>query len=90
MTMTFKQFLMNENSSPATDVEDMTPDEMDKKAMEMRRDAQRLRAGQGDAVKRQQIMRLQQMLRDPSISPQKKLDVQRRIKELTAPADPTV
>jgi hypothetical protein len=77
--LTFKQYL-TEGVPVQDDAEDMSPEDMEKRAMEMRRNAQMKRSNP-EMAKRKQMMALRKRLQGAT-DPRLKADLQRRIKEL--------
>lgn len=77
---TFKQFLAEVSNEK--DVEDLSAEELKKRARELQRRAQMKAAGQEERAEKTALRDLQVELRQTS-DPRKKADLQRRIKELT-------
>lgn len=83
MTMTFKDFL-REMESVKTDVEDLSAEDLNKRAMALKKQAALKAAGRGEQAEKQSLRALQLQLRQAT-DPRQKADLQRRIKELNAP-----
>lgn len=77
--ITFKQYLV-EGAPVQDDAEDLAPEEMEKRAMELRRNAQ-LKRQNPEMAKRKQMMVLRKRMQNAT-NPQLKADLQRRIREL--------
>jgi hypothetical protein len=80
VSFTFKDFLSE--TGQAQDTENLSADDLKKKAQEMMRRAQLKSSGRDEQVDRLALRDLQQQLRDAD-DPRKKVDIQRRITELT-------
>lgn len=81
--MSFKDFL-SEMEAVDTDVEDLTPQQLQAKAVQMKKIAALKSSGREDQANKLALRELQQELRDAK-DPRQKADIQRRIKELNAP-----
>lgn len=76
---TFKDFLEAEE---VEDIEDLSSEDLQKKAQEMKKMAHLKSSGRGDYAEKKALRSLQQKLRTAT-DPRQKADLQRRIKELT-------
>lgn len=86
--LTFKQFLA-EMDDVLTDPEDLSPEELNQRALEMRKMAQLKAQGRGEVANKKNLRALQLKLRQAT-DPRQKADLQRRIKELTSPQQAAV
>ena len=80
MKLTFKQFLIEQETPVQDDVEDLAPEELEKRSMELKRQAQ-LKRQSPEMAKRKQMVALRQRLQSAT-DPRLKADLQRRIREL--------
>lgn len=87
MNFTFKQFLIELDATNQVDPEDLSPDEMEQRSMELRRQAQ-LKRTNPEMAKRKAMMALRDKLRKAT-DPRQKADIQRRIKNLMSPEQTT-
>lgn len=79
MKLTFKQFLI-EGPTVQDDTEDLAPEELEKRSVELRRQAQ-LKRTNPEVAKRKQLMALRKRMQGAA-DPRLKADLQRRIREL--------
>lgn len=83
MKLTFMEFITEMDDVDQTDPEDLSPDDMEKRSMELRRQAQ-LKRSNPEMAKRKSLMALRKRLRTAT-DPRQKADIQRRIKALMQP-----
>lgn len=83
LMFTFLDYIreMEENQN---DPEDLTPQELNKRAQELKKMATLKSAGREKQVDQMQLRKLQKELRNTT-DPRAKVDIQRRIREITAP-----
>lgn len=78
--MTFKEFLQEQEVQ--TDPEDLSSEDLLKRAAHMKKMAQLKQSGREDQAEKHELRNLQMQLRQAT-DPRQKADIQRRIKELT-------